>query len=257
MNIFKLLAIFAMISITACTSETSPSGAEKPNENSSTELSSSSASYGIVPIDTTIRDYVDPIEGTISSASKTSYNFSTERTILFDSTNFCRRIFSGQGNSRFHGSCGRLGDIHLSAFEIGELGQGLCRLASFWRILEQRLHLGFRIFCLPMLDAKRRTCRLQQRMLRQQFAAFLRLSIRSGKRFRRLKNAFARVSEICDGKSVGGREFFAELQQKLRVNGTRTVTEKEPEITTGAYVKFYRGRKISKLSPKPFSLWSF
>lgn len=89
MNIFKLLAIFAMISITACTSETSPSGAEKPNENSSTELSSSSASYGIVPIDTTIRDYVDPIEGTISSASKTSYNFSTERTILFDST----RIF--------------------------------------------------------------------------------------------------------------------------------------------------------------------
>lgn len=89
MNIFKLLAIFAMISITACTSETSPSGAEKPNENSSTELSSSSASYGIVPIDTTIRDYVDPIEGTISSASKTSYNFSTKRTILFDST----RIF--------------------------------------------------------------------------------------------------------------------------------------------------------------------
>ena len=85
MNIFKLLAVFAVVSIAACTSDSSPSGAE-PGENSSTEIPSSSASYGVVPVDTTIRDYVDPIEGMISSASKTSYNFSTERTILFDST---------------------------------------------------------------------------------------------------------------------------------------------------------------------------
>lgn len=85
MNFFKLLAIFAVVSVAACTSDSSPSGAE-PSENPSTEVPSSSASYGIVPVDTTIRDYVDPIEGTISSASKTSYNFSTERTILFDST---------------------------------------------------------------------------------------------------------------------------------------------------------------------------
>lgn len=84
-NIFKLLAVFAVVSIAACASDSSPSGAE-PDENSSTEIPSSSASYGVVPVDTTIRDYVDPIEGMISSASKTSYNFSTERTILFDST---------------------------------------------------------------------------------------------------------------------------------------------------------------------------
>lgn len=85
MNFFKLFTIVAIVSLAACASNTSSSQVANSDENFQTETSSSSASYGIVPIDTTIQDYVDPIEGTISSASKTEYRFSTERTILYDS----------------------------------------------------------------------------------------------------------------------------------------------------------------------------
>lgn len=79
MNLFKLLAAFVALLVIACASNSSASDSEEKIS------SDSKASYGIVPIDTTIQDYVDPIEGTISSSSKTEFRFSTERTILYDS----------------------------------------------------------------------------------------------------------------------------------------------------------------------------
>ena len=222
-----------MISITACTSETSPSGAEKPNENSSTELSSSSASYGIVPIDTTIRDYVDPIEGTISSASKTSYNFSTERTILFDSTRiFVAAYFQDraiQGSTDRAGGSATFTYRLLKSANSGKDFVGWLLSGGYWSN-----------------DCISDSAYFVSRCLTQNGEL---VDYNNGCSVNNLQLSCVYPYEAANDS--------AELQQKLRVNGTRTVTEKEPEITTGAYVKFYRGRKISKLSPKPFSLWSF
>ena len=91
MNNFKWFALFVSLLFSACASDSSVSSAEKNEETStgsSEMISSSSISYGIIPIDTSSAQKGSDagIDDMISmtSSSKTYYRFTTEQVKIYD-----------------------------------------------------------------------------------------------------------------------------------------------------------------------------